>query len=54
MGWRPRWTVEDALQETIAWYRDWLGRRDERLARPTRSGEAGRKAVADAPARVRG
>jgi dTDP-D-glucose 4,6-dehydratase len=28
MGWKPRWAVEDALQETIDWYADWLSRRD--------------------------
>lgn len=24
LGWRPRWTVEDALAETVEWYRGWL------------------------------
>ncbi|HVL98446.1 MAG TPA: NAD-dependent epimerase/dehydratase family protein [Egibacteraceae bacterium] len=25
LGWRPAWTLEDALRETVAWYRDLLG-----------------------------
>jgi CDP-glucose 4,6-dehydratase len=24
LGWRPRWRVEDALVETVEWYREWL------------------------------
>lgn len=24
LRWQPRWTVEDALAETVAWYRGWL------------------------------
>jgi CDP-glucose 4,6-dehydratase len=24
LGWRPRWTLEDGLRETIAWYERWL------------------------------
>ena len=24
LGWQPEWTIEDALGETVAWYRDWL------------------------------
>jgi CDP-glucose 4,6-dehydratase len=28
MDWHPRWSVEDALRETIDWYADWLARRD--------------------------
>jgi CDP-glucose 4,6-dehydratase len=24
LGWRPRFTLEEALEETIAWYRSWL------------------------------
>ena len=27
LGWRPRWSVEEALHETVEWYRDWLSRR---------------------------
>ncbi len=27
LGWSPRWPVEAALDETIAWYRDWLDTR---------------------------
>ncbi len=30
LGWSPRWSVEAALDDTIAWYRDWLSRRDGR------------------------
>jgi CDP-glucose 4,6-dehydratase len=25
LGWTPRWTIDDALGETVAWYRDFLG-----------------------------
>ncbi len=25
LGWQPRWALDDALNETIAWYRGWLG-----------------------------
>lgn len=25
LGWKPRWTIEQALRETIAWYREHLG-----------------------------
>ncbi|MEJ0017330.1 MAG: NAD-dependent epimerase/dehydratase family protein [Acetobacteraceae bacterium] len=25
LGWLPAWSLEDALTETIDWYRDWLG-----------------------------
>jgi CDP-glucose 4,6-dehydratase len=28
MNWHPRWSVEDAMRETIDWYADWLARRD--------------------------
>lgn len=28
MGWHPRWSVDDALRETIEWYADWLERRE--------------------------
>ena len=24
LGWEPQWTLDDALGETAAWYRDWL------------------------------
>lgn len=24
LGWTPRWTVEEALDRTVGWYRDWL------------------------------
>jgi CDP-glucose 4,6-dehydratase len=27
MGWKPRYGFEDALRETIDWYRAWLGAR---------------------------
>lgn len=30
MGWRPRFTFEDALRETVAWYSDWLAARGTR------------------------
>lgn len=26
LGWQPAWSFEAGLDETIAWYRDWLGR----------------------------
>lgn len=26
LGWRPRFSLEEGLRETIAWYEDWLGR----------------------------
>ena len=25
LGWKPRYTVQEALAETVAWYRDYLG-----------------------------
>jgi CDP-glucose 4,6-dehydratase len=25
LGWQPRWSLDEALRETIAWYRGWLG-----------------------------
>jgi len=25
LGWKPAWTIEDALGETVAWYRSYLG-----------------------------
>jgi CDP-glucose 4,6-dehydratase len=25
LGWTPRWTIEQGLTETVAWYRDHLG-----------------------------
>jgi CDP-glucose 4,6-dehydratase len=25
LGWNPRWTLEEALTETVAWYRDFVG-----------------------------
>jgi CDP-glucose 4,6-dehydratase len=28
MNWHPRWSVEDAMRETIDWYAAWLARRD--------------------------
>ncbi len=41
MGWRPRWSVEDAFQETIAWYSGWLDRRrDGRHISQPRAAEA--------------
>ena len=27
-GWRPRWTLSEALEQTIGWYRDWLSGAD--------------------------
>ena len=27
MAWRPLWTFEDGLKETVAWYREWLSER---------------------------
>jgi CDP-glucose 4,6-dehydratase len=26
LNWEPKWTLEDSLGETVAWYRDWLSR----------------------------
>lgn len=25
LGWRPRWTVHEAILRTVDWYRAWLG-----------------------------
>ncbi|HSB55712.1 MAG TPA: hypothetical protein VLD58_15230, partial [Gemmatimonadales bacterium] len=34
MGWRPRFTLEAALTETIAWYTQWLAARAGARAGP--------------------
>ena len=28
LDWAPGWTMDEALRETIVWYKDWLARRD--------------------------
>lgn len=28
LGWQPQYTLDEGLQETIAWYREWLARHD--------------------------
>lgn len=33
LGWRPSWPLDSGLAETIAWYREWLGR-DRPLSPP--------------------
>jgi CDP-glucose 4,6-dehydratase len=33
LGWRPKYTMEEALRETIAWYREWLSQPDRLAAR---------------------
>lgn len=30
LGWRPRWTVETALEKTVEWHRFWLAKEDIR------------------------
>lgn len=32
LGWRPRWRLDHALEETVAWYRRWSKGEDMRLA----------------------
>jgi CDP-glucose 4,6-dehydratase len=34
MDWRPRYSFDDGLGETIAWYREWLAARQRPLAAP--------------------
>jgi CDP-glucose 4,6-dehydratase len=28
LGWKPRWSVEQALERTLAWYRAWMAASD--------------------------
>jgi CDP-glucose 4,6-dehydratase len=30
LGWRPRWTLDEALARTVGWHREWLGGGDMR------------------------
>jgi CDP-glucose 4,6-dehydratase len=36
MGWHPAFTLDQGLDEAIAWYRDWLERREARRPSATR------------------
>jgi CDP-glucose 4,6-dehydratase len=29
LGWRPKYTLDEGLQETITWYREWVGQRSK-------------------------
>ncbi|MBR0674354.1 GDP-mannose 4,6-dehydratase [Neoroseomonas soli] len=31
LGWKPAWTLDAALTETVAWYRDWMARAERDL-----------------------
>lgn len=40
MSWRPKWSMDDSLRETVAWYADWMSQsrvaeRDGGIAAPT-------------------
>ncbi|MCC6316247.1 MAG: GDP-mannose 4,6-dehydratase [Gemmatimonadaceae bacterium] len=32
LGWEPRWTLEESLSDTVAWYREWMARGQRGLA----------------------
>ena len=33
LGWRPRWSLDRALEETVAWYKAWHSGEDMRSTR---------------------